>query len=451
MINTFNNLIGDVKGYHRSRVRRQVESNVQISSQAIAEQSDRALRRHVIDCLQRFPVYAAYVEDHCGRLPQTPEHVVLEELPIWTKAKQRELFASLDSPPIPGAFVHATGGSTGVPTQFYMTRESYEWRTAVSDRGYSWAGAEPGRRSVFVWGAPVKEPTGLAKCKDAFLHRLQNRWFFNSFDFSDDRKRECCDLINRIRPKVIVGYAGNLVELALFVADTPKALRWKCARAVTAAEGLQPEQREILETHLTNDVFMSYGSREFMLIAMEAEDHSGLYLSEDNLRVEIVDENDKPLPDEETGRILITDLHNPATPFIRYEIGDLGAFAPPSDSDILPFRKLARVNGRLQEQILLADGTKRTALLFPHLLKEFEWISGYQVYQKTPGTIQLRILTKTEITSFGRDGVAKLIQSFTSPDLTIEVIRVDHLEKSPNGKTPIVVSVPSSNTGIPAS
>lgn len=441
MIRTLNNFIGDVKGYHRSRIRKQVAQNAQAASQAIAEQSDRALGQHVIECLERFPVYAAYVENHCGRLPQTPEHVVLEELPIWTKAKQRELFTSLDSPPIPGAFVHATGGSTGIPTQFHMTRESYEWRTAVSDRGYSWAGAEPGRRSVFVWGAPVKEPTGLAKCKDASLHRLQNRWFFNSFDFSDDRKRECCDLINRIRPEVVVGYAGNLVDLALYVAEHPDLLQWKSARVVTAAEGLQAEQREILKANLTDEVFISYGSREFMLIAMEAGDHSGLYVSEDNVYVEVVDDHGAPVPDGETGRLLVTDLHNPATPFIRYEIGDLGAFASRTDSDILPFRKLTAVNGRTQERIVLADGSERTALLFPHLLKEFEWITGYQVYQEEPGMIQLRLLTRTEMPSAGRDEVTKLVQSFTSPDLKIEILRVEHLEQSQNGKTPIVISL----------
>jgi len=40
------------------------------------------------------------------------------------------------------------GGSTGVPTQFYVSLQSCEWRTAVSDRRYSWAHAEPGRRAA---------------------------------------------------------------------------------------------------------------------------------------------------------------------------------------------------------------------------------------------------------------------------------------------------------------
>jgi phenylacetate-CoA ligase len=439
MIQTLNNIIGDIRGYGRFRIRHLVERNAQVSTGIIKTEASKKLRQHVIDCLKRFPLYARYVQEHCGRIPQTPEQIVLEGLPVWTKAKQRELFASLSGPPVPGAFVHATGGSTGVPTQFYMTRESYEWRTAVSDRGYSWADAEAGRRAVFVWGAPVKEPTGFSKLKNAVIHRLQNRWFFNSFDFSEARKRECCDLINRVKPEVLVGYAGNLVDLAMYCDKNPNQIQWKTPHCVTAAEGLLPEQRTILQQQLTDEVFMSYGSREFMLIAMEANDHSGLYLSDDNLVVEVVDDDGRSLPDGESGRILVTDLHNHATPFIRYEIGDMGTLAPRSDNDILPFRKLAAVNGRTQERIVLMDGSERTALLFPHLLKEFDWITGYQVYQETPGAIQLRLLSNKEISKPDSEAVSTLVRSFTSPDLKIDVVRVDRLEQTRNGKTPIVI------------
>jgi len=52
-----------------------------------------------------------------------------------------------------------------VPLRFYVTRESYEWRTAVSDRGYGWAGAEEGRRSFYVWGTPIRAPSPAQRLK----------------------------------------------------------------------------------------------------------------------------------------------------------------------------------------------------------------------------------------------------------------------------------------------
>jgi len=43
---------------------------------------------------------------------------------------------------------HATGGSTGTPTRFFRTYESYDWRTAAKDRAYSWSGWRVGERSI---------------------------------------------------------------------------------------------------------------------------------------------------------------------------------------------------------------------------------------------------------------------------------------------------------------
>jgi len=59
------------------------------------------------------------------------------------------------------AFAHAAGGSTGVPVRFYVTRSSFEWHLAVSDRGYAWTGAEEGRRIFFLSVAPMRLPGRL--------------------------------------------------------------------------------------------------------------------------------------------------------------------------------------------------------------------------------------------------------------------------------------------------
>ena len=50
---------------------------------------------------------------------------------------------------------HATGGSTGVPTRFARTYESYDWRMAAKDRAYSWSGWHLGERALYLWGAPI--------------------------------------------------------------------------------------------------------------------------------------------------------------------------------------------------------------------------------------------------------------------------------------------------------
>ena len=182
---TLNNIYGRLRGYDRLRIRHNVAGHVQASPEELAKMADELFQRRVHDAIRRFPLYAEKVKAFRGSLPGDSERIKLEELPIWTRSDQRKLFAQLHGLPVPHSFVHATGGSTGVPVQFYMTRESYEWRMAISDRGYSWAGAEEGRKSFYLWGIPIQRPGVLTRLKQGVHHLLQRRTYFDNFRFDN--------------------------------------------------------------------------------------------------------------------------------------------------------------------------------------------------------------------------------------------------------------------------
>ena len=441
MHGVLNSLYGQVRGYGRLRILLEAARNARKSREALRGTCDELLSARIAASIRRFPAYADKVSRHLGRLPGNGERVCLADLPVWTRDDQTRLFETLDGPPLAGSYVHATGGSTGSPTRFYVTRGSYEWRTAVSDRAYSWAGAQEGQRSVYVWGTPVYPQALTARIKAHAHHWLQRRAYFDSFHFGEAEKEACCRLINRARPHALVGYAGNLVELAEYVQRNPSALAWKARTGVTAAEGLAPGRRELIEEHLADELFMSYGSREFMLIGMECREHRGYHVAADNVMAEVAKEDGTQASPGETGRILITDLRNEANPFVRYEIGDLGtmASADQSCSCGLPFPLLASVDGRVQETILLPGGDKLTALFIPHMMKEFGWIRRYQVVQEGERSIRIRVVADDELSAALTDRVVEALRPKVGPDMAIGFERVDHLQKTPSGKTPIVV------------
>ena len=433
------NVYGQLKGWRRATIRKAVAGFAHWQPQALARLTQHLFQARVADALARFPLYAEKVRQHAGGQPAAGA-VEPSRLPVWTKGDQRSLFAALQGPPVPGSFAHASGGSTGVPTQFYMTRESFEWRMAVSDRGYGWAGAEEGRKSYYVWGSPVKALPPLRKFKADLQHLLQRREYFDSFFFDDARKEACCRAINRFRPPALVGYAGNLVELARFARARPGLLRWKARTLVTAAEGLQPGQRELLQAALADEVFMSYGSREFMMIGMECPEHGGYHVNTDTLFVEVVDDAGQPVAPGETGRIVVTDLRNDANPFVRYEIGDLGVWAEQPCPCGLPFPLLQRVAGRVQEVLLAADGSRQTALFIPHLLKEFAWIQGYQIEQEKAGAIKVCVLADHDPAPQDVAALARALQAKLGGATHVDVARVPALRKGASGKVPIVVT-----------
>lgn len=431
-------LVGDLKGYRRGAIRREVVANMSRSSEQLTAVAERLLQDRIRAALRDCPLYREKVDAHCGMLPDAGS-VPLVELPVWTKADLRALWEQVHNTPAPGGIPHSTGGSTGSPSKFFITRESYEWRMAVSDRGYGWAGADEGAPSYYVWGVSIALPSLLQRVKGDLQHRLQHRKYFDSFDFADHRKQVCCRQIEAFRPKAIVGYAGNLVDLAMFVRRNPDALTWRSESVVTAADGLRQGQRELLEETLGKRVFLTYGSREFMLIGAECSEHKGYHLSVDNLWVEIVDDQGLPVPAGESGRILITDLHNTATPFIRYEIADVGAMSSEPCSCGLPFPLLERVDGRMQERIELPSGESLTALFIPHLMKEFEWVRAYQVRQLSGSELCMDLITDEPLQDEKTSLIVRYLQPRVGETMRVICRRVDSLQKSSSGKTPIVI------------
>jgi phenylacetate-CoA ligase len=432
---------GQLKGYDRVGIGARVQHALQLSADELGRQQLFGFRTHVAHCAQRFPSYASKLREHLGTIPRADDDFEPCDLPVWTKTDQRELFSSLNPADFDDCFLHASGGSTGIPTQFYMSRASYEWRVAVARRGYAWANAEPGRRTLFVWSDAAIQPPLRARLKASFSQWVENRSFFNCFYFDEERKRLCLQAINRRRPTALIGYAGKLVELAAFSRQHPELLTWHPATIVTAAEGLQPGQRELLEQYLGGRVFESYGSREFMLIGMESRQHCGYHLSDDNLLVEVVDEAGKPLSSGQAGRIVITDLHNDANPFIRYEIGDIGVMAPVEDASSvgIPFRRLQEVRGRSQEFVLTPDGQQLTLIYFAHNLKEFSWIEAFQVVQRSQSHLVIRVRSICPPSAEMKREIANQLRPKLGAT-RIEVEQVDELERRPNGKVAVLLS-----------
>ena len=434
-------LYGELRGYRRLAIRRRVDANQHLSFDEMARLNEREYVAHVHRCIERFPFYAERVRAHSGSLPR-PGQPLRGDLPVWTRHDQREFFGQQERPH-DSMFAHQTSGSTSLPVRFHITRASWEWRNAIVDRAYGWAQAEEGRRSLYVWAADQARPSLGQRIKHGVHMRLQRRVLFDAFvQFGDAERAACVQLINRFRPHAIVGYTGQLVDIARYVRDHPGALAWKAKTLVNAAEGLQPGQRELLQSTLVDQVFLSYGCREFMSIGMECDRHVGYHLNTDNLRVEVVDGQGRAVAPGEEGRIVVTDFHNAATPFIRYEIGDIGVMAPAGERCAcgLPFPLLKSVDGRMQDVVHTSNGPI-SALYVTYTMRQFDdWIEGYQVVQDAHDRVKVRLLTKTELTPGRLAPVEALLRKKLGEGMQIEFERVPELARRRSGKVALVIS-----------
>jgi len=345
--------------------------------------------------------------------------------------------------PQEGAYPKATGGSTGQPLRFWVCGNSDQWRNAMTRRGYGWAGAVTGKRTLHVWGRDVFPPSFLKKLKVG-LHKtlIQSRLFY-CFDLSEQRLDELMGVVDDYAPKIIVAFTNSLELFPRHALKNGWRPSHPLEAIVVGAEKLFDPQREVIEKVLGCPVFESYGSREFMLIAMECQEHRGLHISADNLMVEVVDEAGRPLPAGERGELLITDLHNYAQPFIRYKNGDLATMSDRACPCGRTLPMLENIEGRLLDVLRGPDGRPLDGAFFPHAMKEFPEIKQFQVKQTAPDALEIRLVADQELSPDTRERVSALVWEVL-PGMRLDFKRVAELEKSAVGKIRVTIGLDES-------
>lgn len=97
---------------------------------------------------------------------------------------------------------------------------------------------------------------------------------------------------------------------------------------------------------------MRYSNTENGILGVMPEDASSYRtykLNTSTFHIEVLSlDADEPAPAGEVGRIVVTDLHNRAMPFLRYDTGDLGRFEVGEDGQLLT-DTLAELTGRVRD------------------------------------------------------------------------------------------------------
>ncbi len=332
----------------------------------------------------------------------------------------------------------ATGGSSGVPLQFYLDTGSNERRMAAWHRGYAWAGAAPGTRQWYLWGVPPDATASWRKQKLRLYDALYRKTTVSCFDLGDDTVEAFERSLRRTAPDVIVAYTGALYAFARML-EARGTTPFQPRSLVVGAEALHQFQRETIERVFRAPVFETYGSREFMLMGAECEQHNGLHLTAEHHIVEVLDDAGEPVATGIEGNLAITDLTNRGMPFIRYLNGDRAIMASGTCECGRTLPRLARVTGRQLDVLTTPDGHELPGEFFPHIMKEFASVQRFQVVQEVPEEVLVRVVapawSAADAARLGRE-----VGAVAGGQLRIRVEQVDDIPLTGAGKLKVVVN-----------
>jgi phenylacetate-CoA ligase len=332
----------------------------------------------------------------------------------------------------------STGGSTGTPVTFDLDLNSNDRRTAAWHRGYAWAAAPPGTRQFYLWGVDLRPRTRVQRFKESLWNRLHRKTVCNSFEMTHKCAPQIAARLARCRPHAIVAYVKPLYELARGL-DEQGIQPYSPRSIVVGAEKLHSFERELIERVFRSPVFETYGSREFMLIAAECEQHRGLHITSEHLLVELLDDKDKPVEPGEEGNVVVTDLFNYGMPFIRYRTGDraIASGRPCACGRGLP--TLSRIVGRQLDIVRTPDGRIIPGEFFPHLMKDFRGVRAFQVVQQRIDSVTVQIVADAGFEVVA-PALAATIQQQLGPGVRLSIERVENIPLTAAGKRRVVIS-----------
>ena len=355
------------------------------------------------------------------------------QLPTLGKPEIRACFDALHAQSWRGKLLYkTTGGSTGEPMRFGYTRESYERRIAAMWRGYGWAGARMGRRTLYLWGMTIGSPLRSQAIKDRIYHAAFNRRMLNAFLMSETRMPEYADEIDAYRAQVIVGYAGPLLQMARWLLASGRRVH-RPEAVLSAAEALHDTQREIIQRAFGCPVFNTYGCREVMLIASECEHREGLHLSADHLAVELVEPR-LATDGAQIGEVTLTDLHNYGMPLLRYRNGDLASAedSPCACGRGLP--RLRRVDGRKLDTLRTPAGHLLPGEFIVYAFLGIPSIARYQIVQRELHAIDVNIVPDAGFDESVLQIIRRELGKAVGDSVTIRIHVVEKIAASASGK-----------------
>ena len=381
-----------------------------------------------------------YYRDAWDKVGVKPRDIQTESdllrIPLLEKTDVQHNLERLVDPNFPKdkMAIDQTGGSTGTPVKYYVSKDRRCSRTAATMRHDRWAGHDIGYPMGSLWGAArdMPKPSTKAKIRDTIIPNMP---MFNSAVLTEEACLEYNETLKKYRPPVVLAYASSLGNFARILkrlgieAYQPKGV-------ITSAETLDPEDRKIIEEVCGCKVFNRLGCREVSVIASECEKHDGLHIMGEGLYVEIL-KNGKHAAPGELGEIVVTDMLNLPMPLIRYRLKDTAAWKEGTCSCGRGLPRISEIAGRIASFLVTADGQLCSGTLLTATIVSYRPTLGQiQMIQTEIGKITYKVAVGNEsnFSQEDRDYLREKTSLYLGKETVIDYEFVDHIPHEPSGK-----------------
>ncbi len=411
----------------------------------LAFQRER-LRALLVHAVRTSPYYRETLGPDAGtgtvpldELPTLPKATLMAEFDrIVTDPRLRlpELEAHVAGPEVARPFLDryrlfSTSGTSGLRGLVVYTQEEFALWVAVHLRLFARIGITPGTRL-----AAIGAPSPLHLTKQLFAAFQAGREATPRLSVVTPLV-DTVAALNGYRPEALIGYPS--IASLLAQEQLEGRLQIEPRIVATGGEVLTDDARQRLREAWRVRPVEVYAATEAPIVASSAPGQAGLSVSDDLLVVEVVDERNRPVPPGVPGfKVLVTNLVNHAQPLVRYELSDSVVLADGPDPSGLPYRQIARIDGRSDDILRLPARAGGQVDVHPYRLRApfacLSEVRQYQILHDDHGLhvrVVLHPAAPTDTPARLRAALLAALADAGAAPPPIEVVPVETIEREP--------------------
>jgi len=349
-----------------------------------------------------------------------------------------------------------TSGSTGQPFQFSLDRRALPIIFASHLFYDSWHGLEPFDPYVRIV-SPVPSPIQLPSTAPAKLRlkatvtsrmqRLYEKYTQEKifiWEIDSQGAASVWRRLERFRPKFVMGYTSSLATLADALLQNNLRLSRPVRGVITIAETLTPNRKRLIEEYFQAPIINRYGLREFGSWSAQScrKSPDQFHINTELVVCEILRPDGTPCAPGEKGRVVLTDLHNFARPFIRYDTGDLAVAGAGKCACGRGFPLLGAIEGRSLECLRTPSGKEIGPTVLGHFLFVYhdhvDAVRHYQLVQESADRVRFLIVPGSGWDEDRRRRLQSDLNVLLGDEMKVEIQTVSEIPPEKSGKRPII-------------
>jgi phenylacetate-CoA ligase len=361
-------------------------------------------------------------------------------LPTISKADLLAAGREMEKPGVPEITVarYTTGGSTGTIGTLAGPRGIADWETGCIHALWQRIGFRDGDPIVTLRGALIDDGRRLSE-----FERATNRLTISTYHLNDDNVDEIIRLIDDFQPKWLHVYASAATLLANVLRRTEKRLQAWPAGVLCGSEAVFDWHIALFSEVYGCRTYSHYGHGELALLGGWCERVNTYHFLPNHGYLELLDDDGQPVTRPDTpGEITGTGFYNRVMPLIRFRTADWGAWDVPGPCPAChrAHQRLSRIEGRIQEYLILQDGTRFpvTNINALHGLF-FSLIYRFQFVQHGPGRATLRFMPAVPMNDERLAEIRAAFAYLGPMGLALDFACVDELPLTASGKQRVVL------------